>query len=244
MPDPLPTSLLLLRKASPRAKLLVIKTDRSVPSFRPDFPACVCRTPCSLQHPKIGLFQRGHLRQLSSWAEEAQTARLGLSPRAGPHTDVTTRKPEGGGRPSGSPLSSLKNVSTKAGLPCPVPQQGLTSLRRATRYLSCLRNTRLPTEPKASTDRQHITPLTAVSTNSHSSFLRELGVLLLPGPSTTPRLHALPPEFPWQAGKVALSKQHTISDVIWTPLPLRGGSLSLCTSAGLRLTVRAGTPCE
>lgn len=66
----------------------------------------------------------------------------------------------------------------------------------------------------------------AVSTNRHSSFLRGLGVLLLPGPSTTPRPHALPPEFPWQAGKVAFSKQHIISDVIWTPLPLRGGSLS------------------
>lgn len=46
------------------------------------------------------------------------------------------------------PHSSLKNVSTKAGLPCPVPRQGLTSLRRAARCLSCLRNTGYRPDPK------------------------------------------------------------------------------------------------
>lgn len=36
----------------------MVTAEKSAPSARPNLPACVCRMPCSLQHPKIGLFQK------------------------------------------------------------------------------------------------------------------------------------------------------------------------------------------
>lgn len=64
-----------LSKGSPTTKLLVINTEKSVPSPWPNLPACVCRTPCSLQHPQTWLFQK-----TSIWVPTTTVILCNLSP--------------------------------------------------------------------------------------------------------------------------------------------------------------------
>lgn len=51
-------------KVLSQPSFLWLKHKWPLPPCWPNFPACVCRTPCPLPHPKIGLFQLGHLQPL------------------------------------------------------------------------------------------------------------------------------------------------------------------------------------
>lgn len=202
---------MLLRKGFPTARLR-IKTDTSAPSFRPNFPACVCRTPCSLQHPKIGLFQLGHLQQLPSCAKVSADNTAGtLAPGWSRHR-CHHRKPRG--RASLLPLS-LRNLPANTCLPRTVPTQGLTLTEKGRQVFV------VPQKHPATNRIRRIQEEAAHQTfddfvNKKSFFF--LGTwawgAAVARALRDPCPHTLPPEWPWQAQQVAFSNRHTLSYLI------------------------------